>query len=213
MENKARIIIADDHEVILDGLSALLNAEDNLKVIATAHNGKELLEKSAELDPDICIVDIDMPVIDGLQASEMLIHRHNDSKIIILTMHNEGSILRKAKELGIKGYLLKTCDSEELIFAINKILKGKTYYTGELLSTSVQDSTPDVNALARIAQLTKRELEIIPLICQGYSNSRIATKLFISPSTVDNHRTNIMRKLGVSNVARLIRFSISNKIV
>jgi DNA-binding NarL/FixJ family response regulator len=213
MENKARIIIADDHEVILDGLSALLNAEDNLKVIATAHNGKELLEKSAELDPDICIVDIDMPVIDGLQASEMLIHRHNDSKIIILTMHNEGSILRKAKELGIKGYLLKTCDSEELIFAINKILKGKTYYTGELLSTGVQDSTPDVNALARIAQLTKRELEIIPLICQGYSNSRIATKLFISPSTVDNHRTNIMRKLGVSNVARLIRFSISNKIV
>lgn len=213
MENKARIIIADDHEVILDGLSALLNAEDNLKVIATAHNGKELLEKSAELDPDICIVDIDMPVIDGLQASEMLIHRQNDFKIIILTMHNEGSILRKAKELGIKGYLLKTCDSEELIFAINKILKGKTYYTGELLSTGVQDSTPDVNALARIAQLTKRELEIIPLICQGYSNSRIATKLFISPSTVDNHRTNIMRKLGVSNVARLIRFSISNKIV
>lgn len=213
MENKARIIIADDHEVILDGLSALLNAEDNLKVIATAHNGKELLEKSAELDPDICIVDIDMPVIDGLQASEMLINRQNDFKIIILTMHNEGSILRKAKELGIKGYLLKTCDSEELIFAINKILKGKTYYTGELLSSGVQDSTPDVNALARIAQLTKRELEIIPLICQGYSNSRIATKLFISPSTVDNHRTNIMRKLGVSNVARLIRFSISNKIV
>jgi DNA-binding NarL/FixJ family response regulator len=213
MENKAKIIIADDHEVILEGLSAILNAEDNLKVIATAHNGKELLEKSAELDPDLCIVDIDMPVIDGLQASEMLIQRHNDFKIILLTMYNEGSILRKAKELGIKGYLLKTCDSEELIFAINKVLKGKTYYTGQLLSSGEQDSTPDVNALSRIAQLTKRELEIIPLICQGYSNSRIATKLFISPSTVDNHRTNIMRKLGVSNVARLIRFCISNKIV
>ena len=213
MKNKAKIIIADDHEVILDGLSSILNAEDNLKVIATAHNGMELLEKSAELNPDLCIVDIDMPVLNGLQASEMLINRHNDFKIIILTMHNEGSILRKAQELGIKGYLLKTCDSEELIFAINKILKGKTYYTGELLSSGVQDSTPDVNALSRIAQLTKRELEIIPLICQGYSNSRIATKLFISPSTVDNHRTNIMRKLGVSNVARLIRFSISNKIV
>jgi len=213
MENKAKIIIADDHEVILEGLSAILNAEDNLKVIATAHNGKELLEKSAELDPDLCIVDIDMPVIDGLQASEMLIQRHNDFKIILLTMYNEGSILRKAKELGIKGYLLKTCDSEELIFAINKVLKGKTYYTGQLLSSGEQDSTPDVNALSRIAQLTKRELEIILLICQGYSNSRIATKLFISPSTVDNHRTNIMRKLGVSNVARLIRFCISNKIV
>jgi len=213
MENKAKIIIADDHEVILDGLSSILNAEDNLKVIATAHNGMELLEKSTELGPDICIVDIDMPVLNGLQASEMLINRHNDFKIIILTMHNEGSILRKAKELGIKGYLLKTCDSEELIFAINEILRGKTYYTGQLLSSGVQDSTTDGNALARIAQLTKRELDIIPLICQGYSNSRIAAKLFISPSTVDNHRTNIMRKLGVSNVARLIRFCISNKIV
>jgi DNA-binding NarL/FixJ family response regulator len=213
MKNKAKIIIADDHEVILDGLSSILNAEDNLKVIATAHNGMELLEKSAELNPDLCIVDIDMPVLNGLQASEMLINRHNDFKIIILTMHNEGSILRKAKELGIKGYLLKTCDSEELIFAINEILRGKTYYTGQLLSSGVQDSTTDGNALARIAQLTKRELDIIPLICQGYSNSRIATKLFISPSTVDNHRTNIMRKLGVSNVARLIRFCISNKIV
>lgn len=213
MENKAKIILADDHEVILDGLSAILNTEDNLKVIATARNGKELLEKSAELSPDLCIVDIDMPVMNGLKASETLIHRHKDFKIILLTMHNEGSILRKAKEMGIRGYLLKTCDSEELIFAINKVLKGQTYYTGQLLSSGELDSTADGNAIAKIAQLTKRELEIISLICQGYSNSRIATELFISSSTVDNHRTNIMRKLGVHNVASLIRFCISNKIV
>ncbi len=213
MENKAKIILADDHEVILDGLSAILNAEDNLKVIAIARNGKELLEKSAELSPDLCIVDIDMPVMNGLQASETLIHRHKDFKIILLTMHNEGSILRKAKEMGIRGYLLKTCDTEELIFAINKVLKGQTYYTGQLLSSGDLANSADGNAIARIAQLTKRELEIIPLICQGYSNTRMAEELFISPSTVDNHRTNIMRKLGVHNVAGLIRFCINNKIV
>lgn len=213
MENKAKIILADDHEVILDGLSAVLNAEDNLKVIAIARNGKELLEKTAELSPDLCIVDIDMPVMNGLQASETLIHRHKDFKIIVLTMHNEGSILRKAKEMGIQGYLLKTCDTEELIFAINKVLKGQTYYTGQLLSSGDLANSADGNAIARIAQLTKRELEIIPLICQGYSNTRMAEELFISPSTVDNHRTNIMRKLGVHNVAGLIRFCINNKIV
>jgi len=213
MENKAKIILADDHDVILDGLSAILNNELNLQVVATARNGKELMEKSAEFSPDLCIVDIDMPVMNGLQASEMLIHQNNDFKIILLTMHLEGSIIRKAKEIGIRGYLLKTCDSEELIVAINKVLKGQTYYTGQLLASEVQDNIADGTAIAKIAQLTKRELEIITLICQGYSNSRIATELFISPSTVDNHRTNIMRKLGVRNVASLIRFCMSNKIV
>jgi len=212
MERKATIILADDHEVILDGLSAILNAEGNLKVVATARDGQDLLEKSAEHHPDLCIVDMDMPLMNGLQAAEMLIQRYKDFRIILLTMHNEGSILRKAKQMGIKGYLLKTCDTDELIFAIHKVLKGQTYYTGQLLSAIERDPAPDENAVARIAKLTKRELEIIPLICQGHTNNQIATELFISPSTVDNHRTNIMRKLGVRNVAGLIRFCIQNKI-
>lgn len=213
MEKKYNIILADDHEVVLDGLTAIINAEDNLRVVAAVRNGSDLVAKAPALQPDLCIIDLDMPEMNGLQASEILLKQRSDLKIIILTMHNEGSIIRKAKDLGIKGYLTKTCDSEELIFAIKKILKGQTYYTGQLLMPDEQDAQPTGSALAKISQLTKREIEIIRLICEGYSNSKIAAELFISPSTVDNHRTSIMRKLDVHNVAGLIRFCISNKVV
>lgn len=213
MDQKFELLLADDHEVMLNGLSAILNAEDNLMVMDTARNGSELIAKANRLKPDLCIVDLDMPVMNGLQASETLLKQNEDTKIIILTMHKEGSLVRKFREIGIKGYLLKTCDSDELIFAINKILKGQTYYSDQLFSDSASEPQSKSADITRITQLTKRELEITRLLCQGQSNNKIATALFISPSTVDNHRTNIMRKLEVHNIAGLIRFCIANKVV
>lgn len=213
MENKYSILLADDHEMMLDGLRAIINEEHNLHVIDTTRNGNELIVKVQKLNPDLCVVDLDMPGMNGLQAAEQLLKTNNQLKIIILTMHKEGSIFRKIKEAGVKGYLLKTCDSSELIFAINKVLKGQTYYTSELFNERSADHDSENAAFARISQLTKRELEIVQLICQGYSNSKIAATLFISPSTVDNHRVNVMRKLEVHNVAELIRFCIGQKIV
>lgn len=213
MENKHTILLADDHEVMLDGLSAIINSEQNLLVIDTARNGSDLVSKARKHKPHLCVVDLDMPHINGLQAAEILIGDDPQAKIILLTMHKEGSILRKVKEMGIKAYLLKTCDSDELIFAINKVLKGQTYYSDQLFSDTAGRFESEKGDISKITQLTKREMEIIQLICQGYSNSKIATQLFISPSTVDNHRTSIMRKLEVHNVAELIRFCISNKII
>jgi two-component system response regulator NreC len=210
---KYSIILADDHEIMLNGLSAIINAEPNLQVIDVAHNGSELIEIYEQLHPDLCIVDLDMPVINGLQASEMLIRKYKDIKIIILTMHKEKSILKRVKTMGIKGYVLKTCDSDELLFALKKVLKGKTYFSEEVFNADFIAHETETSYMSKISQLTKRELEIIKLLCEGMSNSKIAEKLFLSPSTIDNHRTNIMRKLDVHNIVELTRFCLINKLV
>ena len=211
--NEYKIILADDHEVLLDGLVAIINAEDNLRVAGTARNGNDLLNKVRLHQPDLCIVDLDMPVMNGLDASGLILKQYEDIRIIILTMHKESSLLKKIKDAGIHGYLLKTCDSEELIFAVNKVLKGQRYYTGLLFSEPSAEEQTSGSDLGKISLLTRRELEIVKLLCQGYSNTKIAAELCISPSTVDNHRTNIMRKLDVHNIAGLIRFCISNNVV
>lgn len=207
------ILLADDHEIMLDGLSAIINAEPTLHVIDVARNGNELVTKYEQLQPDICIVDLDMPVMNGLQASELLIKNHKEIKIIILTMHKENSILKRVKCVGIKGYVLKTCDSDELIFAIKQVLKGKSYFSEGIFGNDSLDLEPECSDMVKISQLTKRELEVIKLLCDGLSNTKIAEKLFLSPSTVDNHRTNIMRKLDVHNVVELTRFCVGNRLL
>jgi len=125
-------------------------------------------------------------------------------------MHKERSLIKRMKLLGIKGYLIKTCDSDELIFAINKVLKGSTYFSNELFTNSFLD---DISDIEKTSSLSKREHEIIRLLCDGNSNKKIADSLFISHKTVDTHRTNIMQKLNVHNIAELIRFCYRNGIL
>lgn len=209
--NKFRILLADDHEVMLDGLKALLGSEPEFQVVGSAQDGKDLVRMVHELLPDICLVDLDMPQMNGLQASQVLLNSHPELKIILLTMHKEGSILRKAKEIGIKGYVPKSSDSHELIFAVQQVLKGKAYYSGQISDQPAIPSS-ESTAVEKILQLTKRELEIIDLLCKGHSNKQIASMLFISISTVDNHRTSIMRKLDVHNIVELTRFCLQHNL-
>lgn len=207
------IILADDHEIFLDSLSTLINSHPNLTVIAKVQNGKALVEKVKSLNADLCIVDMDMPVMSGLQASEMILDYNPAQKILILTMHKERSLIKKMMTLGIKGYLLKTCDKEEFVFAIQHILKGKTYFSDEVIETVVNESLKETSKspdLAKISTLSSREIEIANLLCNGLSNKQIADQLFLSPKTVDNHRTNIMRKLEVHNIVGLIRFCLKH---
>jgi DNA-binding NarL/FixJ family response regulator len=210
---KFSVLLADDHEIMLDGLSAIINAEPTLQVIDVARNGSELVVKYEQLKPEICIVDLDMPIMNGLQASELLLKKYEGIKIIILTMHKENSIIKRIKCMGVKGYVLKTCDSDELLFAIKHVLKGKTYYSEEIISEEFSAQETESSEMAKISQLTKRELEIVKLLCDGLSNTKIAERLFLSPSTVDNHRTNIMRKLDVHNVVELTRFCLNNRLL
>ena len=211
-ENKHQIILADDHEIMLDGLSGLINSESNLSILALAKNGEELIDCVKNNLPDLCLVDLDMPKMDGLQAAEVLLRLFPDIKIIILTMHKERSLVKRMKRLGIKGYLIKTCDSDELIFAINKVLKGNSYFSNEIFSNSFLGDV-DVSDIEKTSSLSTREHEIIRLLCDGDSNKKIADKLFISHKTVDTHRTNIMQKLDVHNIAELIHFCYRNNIL
>jgi len=210
-EKKFQIILADDHEIMLDGLSGLINSEHNLKVLALAKNGEELIDCVKKHLPDLCLVDLDMPKMDGMHASEVLLRLFPDIKIIILTMHKERSLLKRMKLLGIKGYLIKTCDSDELIFAIKKVLKGGSYFSDEILRHSFLGDI-EINDIEKTSSLSKREHEIIRLLCDGDSNKTIADKLFISHKTVGTHRSNIMQKIEVHNIAELIRFCYRNGI-
>lgn len=208
------IILADDHDILLDSLENLLKNEDDLRIIGKVNSGKELIERVEISVPDLCIVDLDMPVMNGMTASELLLNKFPGIKILILSMHSENSLIKKMVKMGISGYLTKTCDRDEFIFGIRQILKGKSYFSNEVLeSIAREEETPgEENDLTKISQLSDREIEVLKLVCQGLSNKQIGEQLFLSHKTVDNHRTSIMRKLGVHNVVGLIRFCLKNGI-
>lgn len=211
--NKKTIILADDHEILLNGLTELINKHDEFSVVDVARNGKELIEAVDRFVPDICLVDLDMPIMNGLQAAEMLLKKYHSLNVIILTMHKEKSILKRIKALGIKGYLLKTCDSDELFFALNQVSKGKTFYAEEVSNEGHVIPESEASGISRVSQLTNREREIIRLLCEGMTNNSIAESLCISASTVDNHRTSIMKKLGVHNAVELTRFCVKHNLI
>lgn len=208
--NEIRIILADDHKLILDGLMALLQENPEIKVLSTAENGQQLVEQCRLLKPQLIITDIDMPVLSGVEAVRILRIEFPELKILALTMHKDPGVFTKMKNAGANGYIHKNSDKEELFFAINQILKGKEYTSNEILLSETSYKIPDVTT---DIILTKREIEIVSLIALGLTNVEIGKKLFISDRTVDTHRTNLMRKLDVNNVAGLIRFAYTNKLI
>ena len=209
------IILADDHQIIIDGITNLLENEKEMDVIGHCNNGEEVLEKLPWLKADILLLDLDMPKMNGLQCAEQVHRRFPDVKVAILTMHQEKALIERFIELGVKGYFLKTIAKDELVFAIKTIASGGEYFPAAVTKALLkkQSITPDVTQSPLLAELTKREIEIIKLVSQGFSNNEIGEKLFISPRTADTHRSNIMRKLDLHNVAEIVRFSFQNKLI
>lgn len=207
-------MLVDDHELILSSLKSLINSVENLKVTGTFATGKELIEAVEKNIPDLCILDLNMSGLNGLETAEILLKKYDSLKILILTMHKEQSLIKKMIQIGIKGYVPKSCDRDEFIFAIQQLLKGKTYYSSVAIEKVIDKETHqhEINDhdLIKIASLSKREMEIIHYLCQGFSNKQIAEKLHISYKTIGNHRTNIMQKLDVHNIVELIRFSLKH---
>lgn len=209
------ILIVDDHQLVLDGLSSIVKEMKDFEVMASARNGKEGLQLATTLNPDIILMDIDMPVMNGLEATRQIKQQGLNSKIIILTMHNESSLIKKVIEIGADGYLLKNSDREEFYTALCNVSKGKSYFSSEVTrsllnpgkSTHQFDSESEAVLLSR---LTEREVDVLKLIAEGLSNKEIGDELFISHRTVDTHRTNLMKKLEVHNIAGLIKFSIKS---
>jgi DNA-binding NarL/FixJ family response regulator len=205
-----KIILADDHQLIIDGLISLLENDKEFKIICGVLNGKELIEKVKIIRPDIIITDIDMPVMNGEEAVKILKNEFPEIKILVLSMHKDYHKYLQLKIAGANGFIHKNIDKEELVFALQQIVKGKEYVSKVINKESNQLTT--LNEEVKV-DLTRRELEIVKYLALGLSNYDIGTKLFISARTVDTHRTNIMRKINVNNIAGLIRFAYSNKIV
>jgi len=204
-----KIILADDHQIVLDGLDAILADYPDYEVIAKAQNGKEAVQLVGALQPHLILLDIDMPVLNGLMAAKEIKQLYPDTKIIILSLHRDGSIIRKLIQYGVDGYLIKSTDSSEMMTAIDMVRKGKTYFSGEVtLQLSQKNSSPKADGSIKISILTERELEVLQAIVEGHSSKEIGKLLNISARTVDTHRNNMMKKLEVKKVVGLIRWAI-----
>lgn len=212
-EIKYRVIIADDHTLFRNGLKGLLNGCPEFDVIEEAPDGKVLLELLERGIPDVILLDIDMPIMDGAEAAKRAIGKYPDIKIITLSMHSDQEYYFKMVSLGVKGFLLKSSCFDEVKLAITTVAEGGSYFSQELLCDLVGSLKSTSQDDVCCESLSQRELEILLLICKGLSNNEIADKLYISKRTVDKHRANILCKTNSKNTANLVVYSIKNNLV
>lgn len=212
-----KIIITDDHKMFRDGLKYVLEKIPNTQVIAEASNGEEFLGLLNNHQPDIALMDISMPVMDGILATKAAVEKQPEIKIIALSMFGDEDYYYKMIQAGAKGFLLKESGKDELERAIHAVFAGENYFSQELLRKIIinigQSKYVAVNSNQNLNKLSNRELDVLKLTCQGLSNLEISERLFISLKTVEGHKTNLLNKTSTKNTASLIVFSIKNKLV
>lgn len=206
------IIIIDDHSLVREGIKQLLELEGDIKVIGEAGNGEEGIELIQTTNPDVVLLDINMPIMNGLQMLQKMKEYKLEVKVLILTIHNEIEYLAKAVEIGVNGYVLKDSDSEILKKAIFTIHEGETYIQPNL-APLLNEKISFQEENAAINDLTKREVEVLKLLAEGLFNKEIAYKLSISEKTVKNHVSNIFRKIEVFDRTQAAVFAIKNSLV
>ncbi len=212
-----QILIADDHGVVRKGLRILLETNRNWRICAEATNGRKAVEETVRCRPDIAILDISMPDLNGVEPARQIRQLSPQTEVLILTMHESDVLLRESLNAGAKGYLLKEDADDYLASAIEALRKHKTYFSpkirkamsGEGFSLSVDEADRDVP----LNRLTSREKEVTQLLTEGKSNKEVAVVLGISVKTVEAHRTRIMLKLGMRSITGLVRYAIRNKII
>ena len=215
--NKKRILLVDDHQLIIDGLRGFIESDENYQVVGEANTGAEAIRLASVLSPDLILMDIEMPEMSGIQASQEIKKSFPAVKIIIVSMHNEKQLIKKLIDQGADGYLLKNSSQQEVMDAVEKVLNNKIYLSQEvtmsLLDKKTEGFSTSSSDVHSITLLTEREIEILRLVSQGKTNKEVGDELSISHRTVDTHRTNLMKKLDVTNVAGLIRFAFKNGLI
>jgi len=209
------VVLADDHSIVRQGLSAVISQDQDIKIIAEASNGKEVVDIARKTTPDVFIIDITMPVLNGLDASNQIMQMNSKNNIIILSMHDNRAFIEKALGLGIKGYVLKDSAADEIIQAIHAVNKGGYFLSPRISSFVIQDYIDSKGTKIgerKIVGLTEREREVLQLIAEGYTNKEVATHLKISLKTALAHRNNIMQKLDIHRQADLIRYALKEGI-
>jgi DNA-binding NarL/FixJ family response regulator len=202
------IIIVDDHRLFRSGLKYLLEDTGKYRIVAEVANGFELLEILEKVKPELVIMDIEMPKMNGIEATRLALSKYPELKILILSMYSETEYYNALVDYGIKGFLPKDADNEEFFLAINKILNGETYVGQELLKTLIR-----VKNLHEAVKLSSREKEVLDLITHGLSNQEIASVLNISQRTVERHRTHLLEKTGSKNSIRLVIYALKNNLI
>ena len=219
MEGKAlkkiKICIVDDHKLFREGLKLLLSTQDFVRQIYEASNGKEFIENLSLMDCEVVLMDIEMPGMNGIEATETALRLRPDLKIIVLSMYGDEQYYYKMVDAGVKGFVLKSSGIEKVIAAIHKVAAGENYFSEELLIHILNNMREGNKTETDIPdnEISERELEILYHVCLGLSNQEIADKLFISKRTVDKHRANLLSKTGCRNTAALVMYAIKNKMI
>lgn len=214
-----RIMIADDHPIFVDGIVSLIGGIDGFTVVSTAENGRDALDKIPEARPDIILMDINMPGMDGVEATRSIKEHYPHIKVIMLTMYDEIRLIRDVLEIGARGYILKNIGRDDLVKALETVSNGRPYLDPAvqekmIISLSGNDGEAPVEPNSElVSSITQREMEILQLIAMGLTSSEIAKKLFISKNTVETHRKNLLGKLNVKNTAALLKFAYQNGLV
>jgi DNA-binding NarL/FixJ family response regulator len=216
-KNKHKVILVDDHKLFRDGLKFVINQIDDLEVVAEASNGNEFLEILKTQEVDIVLMDISMPELDGIQATKMANELYPGIKILVISMFCDEEYYYQMVKAGVMGFVLKESGKNELEEAIKSVLNGETFFSQKLLRDIIfnlhEPSTIKNTHKDQEFVLTKRESEILKNICEGYSNTQIAEKLFISIRTVEGHKSNLINKTGVKNTISLVMYALKNNLV
>ncbi len=202
--SNTRVLLADDHVVVREGLKALIGGHPGFEVVGEAADGPTAVALTAELDPDVVVVDVSMPGLNGAEVTAVLRQAKPDRKVIALTVHEDRGYLRALLEAGAAGYVLKRAAADELVQAIRAVAAGGTYIDPALASSVVD---PYVGRVAPAVELSEREAEVVKMIAQGYSNKEIAAKLSLSVKTVETYKARSLEKLGVRTRVGLVRYA------
>ena len=211
-----KVLIADDHGVVRKGLRLLLEQYPELVVVGEAANGREAVTMAAALSPQVVVLDVGMPILNGIEAAEQILKTNSQIGVILLTMHADESYVLRALHVGVKGYLLKESAEDDLLLAIRSVAHGKPFFSRAINEVLLEDYMRVLKQQGlsdTFDLLTTREKEVLQLLAEGRTNKEVATLLDVSPYTVESHRTNLMQKLNVHNTAEIVLYAVRKRLV
>lgn len=213
-----KVLVADDHEVVRKGLRTILEEQPGWEVSGEASDGREAVDKARSLKPDVTVVDVGMPGLNGLEATRQMLRNDPETKVLILTMHESDPLIREVLDAGARGYLLKSDAGKDLVSAVEAIRRNKTYFTARVAQMVLdgyldKKTRPQTEADVPASRLTPRQREIVQLLAEGKSSKEVAVALNLSVKTAETHRANIMRRLNCHSVSELVRYAIRNNII
>lgn len=212
-----RLLLADDHEVVRTGLRAVLEEQPGWEVVAEARDGREAVEKASKTKPDVVVIDIAMPSLNGLEAVRQIVRAVPQTKVLVLTIYDSDRLIQQVLRAGARGYLLKSDAGRDLVFALEALRRNKTFFTpkvSQMVLEGYLDKSPKpAEAENDTLRLTNRQREIVQLVAEGKSTKEVAVTLGISVKTAETHRANIMRKLELHSITELVRYAVKNQII